>query len=357
MTIGAAAASLQKPDLRSMDLDDLTGVMERMGEKPFRASQLFDWLHHRLAESPDDMNNLPKALREKLKAEYHCVPLKTVRVKESALDGTRKYLLELGDNNVIECVRMEYEDWSSVCISSQVGCAMGCRFCASTLDGCVRNLTAGEMLEEVYAISRAGDKRISNVVVMGSGEPLLNLDNLLKFIRLLTHEKGLNLSQRGITVSTCGIVPGIYALAEEKLGITLAISLHAADDETRKSLMPVASTYSLKDLMTACRDYFHKTGRRLSFEYALIDGVNDREIDAERLSKLIRGMKAHVNLIPVNPVKERNFQRSSPDSIRKFKTKLEKNGINVTIRRELGRDIDGSCGQLRRTYMEDSDKC
>ena len=277
------------------------------------------------------------------------------RVQESRLDGTKKFLFELSDGNLIESVWMKYKHGNSVCVSSQVGCRMGCRFCASTIDGLERSLAPSEMLDQVYAITRLTGERVSNVVIMGSGEPLDNYENVLKFIRLLTDEHGLHISQRNVTLSTCEIVPKIRELAEEDLQATLAISLHASSDEKRKKLMPIANRYSMKELLEACRYYFDQTGRRLTFEYSLVGGVNDTDEDASQLSEILSGLNCHVNLIPVNPIKERNFVESEAVRIREFKNKLEKNKINVTIRREMGRDIDGACGQLRRSYRENKE--
>ena len=339
-------------DIKSMTLEELKEEVAILGEKPFRAKQLYEWMHVKLAAGFDEMTNLPLSFRERCKEEYEYTALKTLRVQESALDGTRKFLFELGDGHVVESVFMRYKHGNSVCISSQVGCRMGCAFCASTLDGLARSLRPSEMLDQIYRITILTGERISNVVVMGMGEPLDNYDALLKFIKLLTDEDGLHISQRNITVSTCGIVPGIRALAEEKLQITLALSLHAATDEKRKQLMPIANRYSLKELMEACSYYFDMTGRRLTFEYSLVSGVNDTDEDVEELIRLISALNCHVNLIPVNPIKERDFVQSKGSAVSAFKNKLEKNKINVTIRREMGRDIDGACGQLRRRYKE-----
>lgn len=272
-------------------------------------------------------------------------------MQESALDGTRKYLSALSDGNLVESVFMRYKHGNSVCISSQVGCKMGCRFCASTLDGWIRNLLPSEMLEQIYAIMRDTGERVSNVVVMGTGEPLDNYENFVRFVKLLTNEDGLHISQRNITVSTCGLVPQIRRLAQEKLQITLALSLHATTDEKRKALMPIANTYTLKEVLEACGYYYKQTGRRVTFEYSLVGGVNDTKEDAEELIAIAAKYAGHVNLIPVNPIKERDFKRGSRQEILAFKNKLEKNGINVTIRREMGRDIDGACGQLRRRVL------
>jgi 23S rRNA (adenine2503-C2)-methyltransferase len=276
--------------------------------------------------------------------------LRKEQVQVSEIDGTRKYLFLLEDGNVIESVLMRYKHGNSVCISSQVGCRMGCRFCASTLDGLVRNLTPAEMLDQVYRIGKDIGERISNVVVMGTGEPLDNYDNLLRFIGMLTDANGVHISQRNLTVSTCGIVPRMRELADRHLSITLALSLHASSQSKRLELMPVANRYEIHEVIDACRYYFEQTGRRVTFEYSLVGGVNDTDGDAENLSRLIRGMNCHVNLIPVNPIRERDYVQPDTTAIRAFQHKLEKNGINATIRREMGRDIDGACGQLRRRY-------
>ncbi len=335
-------------DIKSLTLEELKKEMELLGEKPFRAKQIYQWMHEKLARSFDEMTNLPLYLREKLSERYSFTALKQVCVQESAIDGTRKYLFELGDGKMVESVFMRYKHGNSVCISSQVGCRMGCAFCASTLDGLERSLEPSEMLDQVYAITLLTDERVSNVVVMGTGEPLDNFDNLLKFLTLITDENGLHISQRNITVSTCGLVPRMRQLADRQLQITLALSLHATTDEKRRRLMPVANRYSIAELMEACAYYFEKTGRRITFEYSLVSGVNDNLEDAEELVRLVRNLNCHVNLIPVNPIKERDFVQSKASFIDAFKNKLAKNGINVTIRREMGRDIDGACGQLRR---------
>ncbi len=340
-------------DIKSMNFDTLCQYMADIGEKRFRAEQIYKWLHEKLITDFSMMTNMPKGLIEKLEATCYIANMSIVRVLESQLDGTRKYLFELEDHNVIESVFMRYKHGNSVCISTQVGCRMGCKFCASTLDGMERNLTASEMLEQIYAITRHTGERISNVVLMGSGEPLDNFDNVIKFLDIISSEKGLNISQRNLTLSTCGLVPKIYELADMKYQITLAISLHASDDETRKELMPVAKSYAIGELLNACRYYFEKTGRRISFEYSLVSGVNDTVSKAEKLGELLKGINCHVNLIPVNPIKERNFKQSDKDNIEKFKNKLERYGINVTIRREMGRDINGACGQLRKSYSEE----
>ena len=340
-----------KIDIKSLNLEELTGFIVKNGEKAFRAKQVYQWLHVKQVDTFDEMTNLSKAFREKLEQLCYITDLHQEAVQISKIDGTRKYLFLLEDGNVIESVLMRYKHGNSVCISSQVGCRMGCRFCASTLDGLVRGLKPSEMLDQIYKIGKDIGERISNVVVMGTGEPMDNFDNLLKFIELLTDENGLNISQRNLTVSTCGIVPRMRELADLQLAITLALSLHASNQKKRLELMPVANKYDIHEVIDACRYYFEKTGRRVTFEYSLVGGVNDTDEDARELSRLIHGMNCHVNLIPVNPIKERDFVQSNAAVIAAFKNKLEKNGINVTIRREMGRDIDGACGQLRKRYI------
>ncbi|MCH5262177.1 MAG: 23S rRNA (adenine(2503)-C(2))-methyltransferase RlmN [Lachnospiraceae bacterium] len=341
-----------REDIKSLTLSELKEQMESMGEKPFRAKQMYEWMHKKLVTEYEEMTNIPAALADKCREHYHYTVLKTVRVQESKVDGTRKYLFELADGNMVESIWMRYKHGNSVCISSQVGCRMGCRFCASTLDGLERNLLPSEMLEQIYSMIRHTGERVSNVVVMGSGEPMDNYDNLLRFVELLTDDNGLHISQRNITVSTCGIVPKIRSLAERKLQITLAISLHAATDEKRIQLMPIARTYPLKELLEACAYYFEQTGRRITFEYSLVKGVNDTDEDVRQLAALIGHLNCHVNLIPVNPIKERDYVRTERRAVEAFKNSLEKYEIGVTIRRGVGRDIDGACGQLRRRYLE-----
>ncbi len=348
---------IQRADIKSLTLKELRQAVTELGEKPFRAEQLFSWMHEKLADGFDEMTNLSKGFRETLKQEYEYVSLELVEVQTSKTDGTRKFLFRLSDGLVIESVLMRYKYGNSVCISSQAGCRMGCRFCASTIGGLERSLRPSEMLEQVYQITRLLGERVSHVVVMGTGEPLDNYDNLVRFLGLLTCKGGLHLSQRNITVSTCGIVPGIRALAEEGLAVTLALSLHAATQEKRCELMPIARRYGLLEVLDACRYYFEKTGRRISFEYSLVAGFNDTGEDAKLLAELAGDLKCHVNLIPVNPVRERAFVQPEQKNIGNFKNKLENYGINVTIRREMGRDIDGACGQLRKSYMEGRNQC
>ena len=338
-------------DIKSFTLEELKSEIEKLGEKPFRAKQLYQWMHQKLARSFDEMTNLPFSLREKCTREYEYTSIKEVKMQESAIDGTRKYLFELKDGSLVESVWMKYKHGNSVCISSQVGCRMGCAFCASAIGGLERSLTPSEMLDQVYQIQKETGERVSNVVVMGSGEPFDNYENLVRFIRLLSSREGLNISQRNITVSTCGLVPEMRRLAERKLQITLALSLHAATDEKRRKLMPVAERYCLRELLDTCAYYFEQTGRRITFEYSLVKGVNDTSEDAAQLTALIRGLNCHVNLIPVNPVKEREYVQSERRAVEAFRSRLEKSGIQVTVRREMGRDIDGACGQLRRRYL------
>ncbi len=340
-----------KKDIKSLTLTQLQEEMAALGEKPFRAKQLYDWMHRKLARDYDVMSNLPACLKKKCREHFIYTTVEQIQVQKSGIDGTEKYLFGLADGNMVESVLMRYRHGNSVCISSQVGCRMGCSFCASTLDGLVRNLLPSEMLDQIYAITLATGERVSNVVVMGTGEPLDNYENLLRFLTLLTDENGLNISQRNLTVSTCGIVPRMRQLADEKLQITLALSLHAATDEKRRQLMPVANRFGVCELIETCKYYFEKTGRRITFEYSLVRGINDTREDAGKLAALIGGLNCHVNLIPVNPIKERDYVQSGQQEIGAFKKELEKNGINVTIRREMGRDIDGACGQLRRKYL------
>ena len=342
---------MEKKDIRAYTYEQLQEELSGIGEKAFRGKQIYEWLHVRLADSFDEMTNLSKALREKLEAQYVILPVEPAARQESKLDGTNKFLFRLWDGNMVESVLMRYKHGNSVCISSQVGCRMGCRFCASTLDGLERNLSPSEMLGQIYQIQKMIGERVSNVVIMGTGEPLDNYENFLTFIRLLTDEHGLHISQRNITVSTCGIVPRMYDLAKEKLQITLALSLHGSTQEKRKQLMPVANKYDLREVLEACDNYFHETGRRITFEYSMVHGVNDTEEDARELSALLKHRNCHLNLIPVNPIKERDFERPDRKNALNFKNKLEKSGINVTIRREMGSDIDGACGQLRRSYQ------
>ena len=339
-------------DIKSLRLSELQKEIEELGEKRFRAKQIYSWLHVKLVDDFDEMTNLSREFRERLKKEYELISLVPVQVQISGQDGTSKFLFRLSDGSMIESVLMKYHHGNTVCISSQVGCQMGCRFCASTLGGLERGLTPSEMLDQIYQIQKWSKERVHNVVVMGTGEPLDNYDALLRFLELLTCEEGLHISQRNVTVSTCGIVPRIRQLADEKLQITLALSLHASSQEKRRKLMPVANQYELSEVIDACRYYFEKTKRRISFEYSLVGGINDRLEDARELAALLQSLNCHVNLIPVNPIKERDYVSSGRQTVLNFKNELEKSGIVATIRREMGRDIDGACGQLRKSYMD-----
>ena len=343
---------MEKKDIASYSFEELQEEMLAIGEKGFRSRQIYSWIHEKLVDDFEEMTNLSKTLRQKLEAAYEIRRVEMEKRQISKIDGTNKFLFCLKDGNMVESVLMKYKHGNSVCISSQVGCRMGCRFCASTLDGLERNLTPSEMLRQVYQIQKITGERVSNIVIMGTGEPLDNYDNFLKFIHMVSDEHGLNISQRIITASTCGIVPNIRRLAEEKLQITLALSLHGSNQEKRRSLMPVANKYELQEVLEACDYYFEKTGRRITFEYSLVHGVNDTPEDAKELMGILKDRNCHLNLIPVNPIKERNYEKPDKKSAENFKNKLEKNGINVTIRREMGSDIDGACGQLRRKTMQ-----
>lgn len=342
----------EKKDIKSYTLPELLPELLAMGEKKFRAVQIFEWLHKRQVTGFSEMTNLPGALRERLQEAYTITALREVKRLSSAQDETVKFLFALPDDKVIESVFMKYRHGTSVCISSQAGCRMGCRFCASTLGGLERNLLPSEMLEQIYRIQELTGERVSNVVVMGTGEPMDNYENLVRFLHLITAKEGQGMSIRNITVSTCGIVENMVRFAEEGLPVTLALSLHAPDDEARKRLMPVAYRYALKEVLAACDNYFEKTGRRITYEYSLVAGENDTEAEADKLGRLLRGKNCHVNLIPVNPIKERDYRQSSFKNVLNFRKTLEKYNINVTIRRELGADIGAACGQLRKSHLE-----
>ena len=344
-------------DIRELTKEELSLRLKAMGEPSYRSSQIYDWVHKKHVSEFDSMTNLSKKTRERLSEDFYITKLRAVSVLRSELDGTRKYILALGDGNVIEAVLMRYSYGNSVCISSQVGCRMGCRFCASTLGGLVRNLSAAEMLSEVYAIEDDTGERVSHIVIMGSGEPLDNYDEVVRFLRMVSDGDGINISQRNITLSTCGIVPRIYELSQLRLQITLALSLHASTKEKRMNTMPIAKAYELSEVLKACRHYIRETGRRLTLEYALAKGVNDSMEDADLLSSIAKDLGAHINLIPVNPVEECGFSEPSRENLIRFRERLEKAGANVTVRREMGRDIDSACGQLRRRYMIDAGLC
>ena len=338
-----------KTDIRSMTLEELTEALKALGEPAFRGKQVFTWLH-RGVRSFDEMSDISKPLREKLAGTYRVGGLTAARKQVSRDDGTVKYLWELHDGNCIETVLMQYRHGNTVCISSQVGCRMGCAFCASTLGGKVRDLTPGEMLEQVLFTRTDSGLSVSNIVLMGIGEPMDNLDNVLKFLELVNHPLGLNIGMRHISLSTCGVLPGIRRLGSLELQLTLSVSLHAPDGETRSQIMPVNRAYGVDELFAACHEYFRKTGRRISFEYAMIDGVNDADWQADLIVRRLRGMPGHVNLIPLNDVSESPFKPSR--RTRQFQRRLESQGVTATVRRSLGGDIDASCGQLRRKAME-----
>ncbi len=337
-----------------MTLSEVEGVVSSLELPRFRAKQIFDWLQIHGVMSYDEMTNLSKALREKLAERY---PIRTCEIElkqVSKLDETVKYLFRLSDGNFVESVLMKYKYGYTICVSSQVGCKMGCVFCASTKGGCVRSLLPSEILGQIHAAQRDMKIRISHVVMMGMGEPLDNYDNTVRFLKLAGDEKGLNLSLRNISLSTCGIVPKIYDLINEKLPITLSISLHAPDDEMRSKVMPVNNKYPISELIRACRDYTKETSRRISFEYAMIKDVNDTDECALKLAGLLKGMLCHVNLIPANEINESEHKRSTNDRLQRFMMILNSKGINTTIRRSLGSDIDASCGQLRSKHVRNS---
>ena len=346
-----------KIDICEFTEEELRSELSRFGEPPYRASQIYKWLHKEKVTSFSTMTNISKKLREKLEEAYRITVMHPEKVLTSEIDGTKKYIFSLCCGNVIEAVFMRYHHGNSVCISSQVGCRMGCTFCASTLSGCVRNLSAAEMLAEVYRIEEDTGERVSHVVIMGSGEPFDNYDEVIRFLRMISGENGLCISARNITLSTCGLVPGILRFAGEGLPVTLALSLHAPYQELREKMMPVAKAYRLPEVLASCRTYFEKTGRRVSFEYSVVKGVNDSRKAAEDLAELIRDQKGHVNLIPVNPVEETGYQSPDRESVLLFQEILVKKGINATIRREMGRDISSACGQLRRRHMKDAGLC
>ncbi len=343
-----------REDIKSMTLEELTQAMKDMGEPAFRGRQIFTWLHQRGVTSFEEMTNLSKPLREKLENIYYIDVLRVARKQVSRLDGTVKYLWELMDGNCIETVLMQYHHGNTVCISSQVGCRMGCAFCASTIGGKIRDLRPSELLDQVLFTQRDSGKTISNIVLMGIGEPLDNLDNVLRFLELVNHRDGLDIGMRHISLSTCGLVPGIKRLGELKLQLTLSVSLHAPDSATRSRIMPVNRAYDVEELFAACHDYFRQTGRRISFEYAMIDGVNDHDWQADLIAEKLRGMPGHVNMIPLNDVRESPLKPSR--RIRQFQQRLESHGLTATVRRSLGGDIDASCGQLRRKAMEEGER-
>ena len=346
-----------KQDIKSLTLQELTTQIVDLGLPKFRAGQIYSWLHKQCAESFDEMTNLSKDLRAKLDEVYEIKNCQIERKLESQIDDTKKYLFKLNDGELIESVLMKYKYGYTVCVSSQVGCNMKCSFCASTIDGCVRNLTPSEILSQIYAITRDNlskdsDFRVSHIVLMGMGEPLDNYDNVTKFLDLISNGDGLNISARHISISTCGIVPRIYDLVEKHPQFTLSVSLHAPNDEIRSRIMPVNKKWGVDELLTACKKYTDATNRRISFEYAMMDGINDTDECAKELRQRLKGTLCHVNLIPANEVRENDYKRSSMERLETFSRILEAGGITTTIRRSLGGDIDASCGQLRRNHKE-----
>lgn len=342
-------------NILDFSIEDLSKWMEDNKESKFRSKQIFSWIYKDVWKF-NEMKNLPKTLIEKLQKSFYIGIPKLEKEYISRDDGTRKLLLKFEDGNIIECVIMKYKHGNSICVSTQVGCAMGCKFCASTIGGRIRNLTSGEILAQVLIAQKLLGERISNIVLMGSGEPLDNYENVLKFLDIVNAEYGLNIGQRHITLSTCGIVPKIYELADKNYSITLAISLHAFSDEKRRQIMPIANKYSINEIIEACKYYLDKTKRRITFEYSLVKDVNDSKEDAKSLGNLLNGLLCHVNLIPVNEVEENGFKRSSSKTIEIFENTLKNLGTEVTVRREMGSDINAACGQLRRSYIEDSKK-
>ncbi len=343
---------LKDIELNGITLEESREYMVNIGEKGFRGEQLFTFFNRNKGLDIQQAKVLPQNLRESLAKSQMITKVDILKRFDSNIDSTKKYLFLLEDKNIIEAVLMEYDHGFSVCISTQVGCRMGCSFCASTKGGLLRNLTPGEMLNQIYLIEKDAKVDISNIVLMGSGEPLDNYDNVLKFLNIIHEPKGHNISYRNITLSTCGVVPRIYDLAKENLPITLSISLHSPFDEYRANIMPIAKAYKIDELMKACRYYEESTGRRMTFEYTLIDGINDRIVDGERLVYLLRKLNAHINLIPLNPIKEYDGNRTHRDGVERFKRYLLSKNINTTIRSEKGSDISASCGQLRRDYLE-----
>ncbi len=341
--------SVSKTDIRSLDYRELEAIFNNIGLKRFRVSQVYDWLHEKGVMSFDEMTNLSKQLRQQLESEFEIKSCKILRKLVSSIDGTVKYLFQFDDGSTVESVVMKYKYGYSICISTQVGCKMGCSFCASAIGGFQRNLTPSEMLCEVFTAQRDLNIKVSHIVLMGTGEPLDNYENVLKFLRLVTDEKGQNISMRHISLSTCGLVEKIYKLADENLQLTLSVSLHAPNDEIRQKTMPVAKKYNMDELLKACKAYTDKTSRRISFEYAMIKGVNDSVDNAEELCRRLRGILCHINLIPVNEIKERDYKKSDAESLKSFVSVCEKRGFAVTVRRTLGSDINASCGQLRQS--------
>lgn len=343
---------MKKRELNSMTSKELQDYMTSIGEKKFRGDQIFTYFHKHNKWDIEELNVLPETLRKKLIDTVHINEIKIFKRFDSQIDSTKKYLFSLEDENIIEAVSMEYKHGTTLCVSTQVGCKMGCSFCASTKEGLIRNLTPAEILNQIYMIENDQGIKISNIVLMGSGEPLDNYGNTIKFLEIIHHEKAHNISYRNITLSTCGVVPKIYELSDEMMPITLSISLHSAFDDERKKIMPISNKYSIEEILKACKYYELKNNRRITFEYTLIEGINDRQKDVDEISRLLKDINSHVNLIPLNPIKEYKKDRPSKSNIDRFATALNKKNIDVTIRREMGRDISASCGQLRRSIIK-----
>lgn len=342
---------MSKIDLKSFELQELKELFLELGEKSFRGEQTFEWIHNKLVDSINDIPVLSNTLKDKLNEKYEINNISIAEKYKSKIDDTIKYLFKLRDGNIIESVMLKYKHGITVCLSTQVGCRMGCSFCASTKEGLIRNLSTGEIVDQFYKIQKDIGKKISNIVLMGSGEPFDNYENIISFFHVIHNPIGQNLSYRNITISTCGIVPRIYELADNSIPINLSISLHSPFDEERMKIMPIAKRYSIDEILKACKYYIKKTGRRVTFEYTLIKGVNDRLIDANELIKLLKGMLCHINLIPLNPIREFNETKSAEKNVIKFKNILIQNGVNTTVRKEMGGDVNAACGQLRRKYI------
>ncbi len=343
---------MRKIDLKSFTFEEIKEFFISIGEKPFRGNQVFRWIHKNMVDDIEYITVISKGLRDKLKEKCYIDNIRILERFDSKIDDTKKYLFLLNDGNIIESVIMKYKHGISLCLSTQVGCKMGCKFCASTKDGLIRNLTSAQIVDQVYQIQKDLNINISNIVLMGSGEPLDNYQNVMKFLSIIHDEHGQNISYRNITLSTCGVVPRIYDLADENIPINLSVSLHTPFNEERKKIMPIAKKYSIKEIIKACRYYVSKTNRRITFEYTLIEGINDGYKDVIELADLLRGLICHVNLIPLNPIEEYIQKDSKAKSVKTFHKELEKKGINTTIRREMGRDINAACGQLRRNYID-----
>lgn len=346
---------MHKIELSSLTFEEMEVFFKSIGEQKFRAEQLFSYIHKNYGTEIMEITVFSKALRDKLKSTSTIEKIQIFKRFDSKIDNTKKYLFLLEDNNIIEGVIMEYTHGLTACISTQVGCRMGCSFCASTKEGLVRNLTPFEMASQIYKMEEDLGNKINNIVLMGSGEPLDNYENVIKFLNIIHHEKGHNISFRNITLSTCGLVPKIYQLADEEIPITLSISLHSPFDERRREIMPIGRKYSVKEIIEACKYYYKKNNRRITMEYTVIQGINDREKDLKELNKILKGLNCHINLIPLNPIEEYCKGRPPISNIEKFQEDLIRAGIPTTIRKEMGRDINASCGQLRRRYINDRD--